>query len=76
MKWTEKAWDAVQPLFNKTIRLPFIQELMNGTLDRKKFLFYLEQDSIYLASYGKLLTGIATQLKDQQKRKEFIAFSV
>lgn len=75
MKWTEKAWDAVQPLFHKTIQLPFIQELMNGTLDRKKFLFYIEQDSIYLASYGKLLTGIATQLKDPLHRKEFIAFA-
>ena len=75
MKWTDLAWDAVQPIFQQTLQHPFIKELMDGTLDRKKFLFYIEQDSLYLASYGKLLTGLATRLENPLHRRAFISFA-
>lgn len=75
MKWSDKAWEAVQPIFNKTVKHPFIKELMNGTLPKEKFLFYIQQDSIYLASYSKLMTGIATQLDNPNHIKDFISFA-
>ncbi len=75
MKWTDQAWEAVQPIFKKTLQHPFIQELMDGSLPREKFLFYIEQDSIYLASYGKLLTGLATRLSEPKHRRAFISFA-
>ncbi|MDR0394313.1 MAG: thiaminase II, partial [Tannerella sp.] len=56
MKWSEKAWDSIEPIYRKTLELPFIQELITGTLDREKFVFYIQQDSIYLSDYGKALT--------------------
>ncbi|HCC51139.1 MAG TPA: thiaminase II, partial [Porphyromonadaceae bacterium] len=62
MKWSENAWDAIKPIYKKTLELPFIQELMNGTLDREKFVFYIQQDALYLSDYGKILTAIATKL--------------
>lgn len=75
MKWTEKAWLAVQPQFEKTVQHPFVVELMQGTLPQEKFFFYIEQDSLYLASYGRLLTGLATQLYDPTHRRELISFA-
>ena len=75
MKWTDQAWKAVQPIFHHTCQHPFIQELMAGTLAKEKFLFYIEQDGIYLASYGKLLTGLATRLENPAHRRAFISFA-
>ena len=75
MKWSNQAWEAVQPVFKKTIEHPFIQELMNGTLPKEKFLFYIEQDAIYLSSYSKLMTGIATQLSQTDHINSFISFA-
>jgi Putative transcription activator len=75
MKWSEKAWEAVVPIYNKTLKLPFIQELINGTLDREKFVFYIQQDALYLFDYGKVLTGIASRLNDPDQIAAFIYFA-
>ena len=62
MKWSEKAWEAITPVFDGILSQPFIRELMNGTLDKGKFAFYIQQDALYLLDYGKALTGLATRL--------------
>lgn len=75
MNWSDKAWLAIQPIYQKTLKLPFVQELMNGTLPKDKFIYYIEQDSLYLNSYGRLLTGIATKLNDPKHIQAFITFA-
>lgn len=75
MKWSDNAWQSIVPIYQKTLALPFIQELINGTLDRQKFLFYLGQDALYLADYGKVLTGIATKLNNPAHISAFIGFA-
>ena len=75
MKWSEKAWGSIEPVFKKTLALPFIQELMKGTLDNDKFVFYIRQDALYLSDYGKLLTAIATRLTKPEHIEAFINFA-
>ncbi|NMA74879.1 MAG: thiaminase II [Bacteroidales bacterium] len=75
MTWSEKAWLTIQPIYEKTVQLPFVQELMDGTLPKEKFLYYIEQDSLYLQSYGRLLTGIATKLNNPEHIQSFITFA-
>lgn len=75
MKWTEEAWLSIQPQFERITQHPFVQELMQGSLSRERFNFYIEQDGLYLSGYGRLLTGIATQLNAPLHRREFIAFA-
>ncbi len=75
MKWSEKAWRAIEPIYEKTVTLPFIQELTNGTLDREKFIFYIQQDAMYLSDYGSVITGIASKLKDPSHTESFIRFA-
>lgn len=75
MKWSEKAWDAINPIYRKTLELPFIQELIAGTLERDKFVFYIQQDSLYLADYGKVLLAIASKLTNPEHIEAFIGFA-
>jgi thiaminase/transcriptional activator TenA len=75
MKWSEKAWDSIESIYKKTLALPFIQELMEGTLDNEKFIFYIRQDALYLSDYGKLLTAIATRLTKPEHIEAFIGFA-
>ena len=76
MKWSEKAWKTSETIYKQTLQLPFLNELMNGTLPREKFLFYLEQDSLYLKEYGKILTVIASKLEKDDQREAFLRFSL
>ena len=75
MKWSKKAWEAITPVYNGIISLPFIQELMNGTLEKEKFAFYIQQDALYLLDYGKALTGLATRLTETEHIEAFIGFA-
>lgn len=75
MKWSENAWNTVRPVYEKIVKLPFIQELTHGTLDSKTFAFYIQQDAIYLSHYGKTLTGIASKLHHPHHVETFIRFA-
>jgi thiaminase/transcriptional activator TenA len=75
MKWSEQAWNAAKPIYNKILEQPFIQGLIDGTLDREKFIFYIQQDALYLAEYGKVLTGIASKLSNPEHIEAFIHFA-
>lgn len=75
MKWSEEAWLKAKPVYDKILDLSFINELMDGTLDEKKFIFYIQQDAIYLSDYGKVLTGIASKLSNPDHIEKFIHFA-
>ena len=75
MKWSEKTWEATLPVYNKILELPFIHELMNGTLPNDKFMFYIRQDALYLAEFGKVMAGIASKLKKPEHIEAFLYFA-
>jgi thiaminase/transcriptional activator TenA len=75
MKWSEQTWETIEPIYKRILELPFLHELMDGTLPLKKFYFYLRQDAIYLSEYGKVLAGIACRLENPQHRHAFLHFS-
>ncbi|MGE4587409.1 MAG: TenA family protein [Mangrovibacterium sp.] len=74
-KWSDHAWETAKPVYNQILQLPFIHELMNGTLPREKFNFYLQQDSIYLETYGRILGRIAVSLQKQEHLRSFLRFA-
>ena len=75
MKWSEEAWQASLEVYEQITKMPFIQELMSGTLAKEKFIFYIQQDALYLNEYGKVLTGIAAKLECKDHREAFMSFS-
>lgn len=75
MKWSEKAWSSIGPIYGEITKLSFIKELMDGTLPQDKFAYYIQQDSLYLAEYGKVLAAIAAKLQDKDHIASFIYFS-
>jgi len=75
MKWSEQAWKEAEFAYERILKLDFIRELMDGTLGREKFLFYIQQDALYLVSFGKALAGIAAKLNNVEHSQAFLAFA-
>lgn len=75
MKWSEEAWKAAEPTYEAIKQLPFIQELAAGTLDRRRFNFYINQDSRYLYTYGRVLAHIASRMSDYEGMSAFMRFA-
>ncbi len=75
MKWSEQAWKEAEPAYRSILELDFVRGLIEGTLSRERFLFYIRQDALYLAGFGKALAGIAAKLDDTEQSGAFLSFA-
>ena len=75
MKFSDKAWERITPLYDKILAMPFNQELMEGTLDLEKFKFYMAQDAYYLGEFGKTLATLGGRLNDLNHVLAFTEFA-
>lgn len=75
MKWTDKSWNSIEPIYQKIIEMPFIKELQNGTLPLEKFQFYMGQDSYYLENFARSLALIGARAERIDHALDFIRFA-
>lgn len=75
MNWSNNSWNEVEPIYQKIINMPFIQELASGKLSSEKFEFYIEQDACYLQHYGRVLAMIAAKAPNLDVSLSFVRFS-
>ncbi len=74
-KWSQVAWKAATPYYVKILELPFIKGIIDGTLPRDKFMFYLQQDELYIRSYSRVLAHIASRVETSCLTEAFLAFA-
>lgn len=74
-KWSDEAWKAASPVYKEILNLPFVRQLAEGTLSQNRFFFYLEQDSIYIENYCRVLAHIASRLSRQEHIADFLKFA-
>lgn len=75
MNWSSQVSQEALPIFNKITQHPFVRELMDGSLSNERFEFYIQQDALYLAEYGRVLTVIASKLEDPSESQSFLEFA-
>ncbi|ARU04646.1 thiaminase II [Comamonas serinivorans] len=64
-------WQANLPLFERTLALPFNQELAAGTLSAERFCHYMIQDAHYLVAYGRALAVAAAKADNAEGVVQF-----
>ena len=52
MSFTQDIWQRNHALYQKTLALPFNQELAQGSLSKAAFCHYVIQDAHYLLAWG------------------------
>ncbi len=70
-KFTGRLFKNVQPIWEKSHRHPFVQQLGEGTLPREKFAHYMKQDYVYLIDYAKLFAAAVTKARDLETMEHF-----
>lgn len=61
MSFSQDVWQQNLALYQKTLALPFNQELAQGTLSKEVFSHYVIQDAHYLLAYGRALAVCAAK---------------
>ena len=70
MSLSQKLHDATAPIWQQTLRHPFVVGLGNGSLPLGKFQFYMCQDYVFLIEYSRVLalaTAKATDLVTMER---------
>jgi thiaminase (transcriptional activator TenA) len=75
MRWSEHSWQRSAFIYEAIIGMPFIQELIAGTLPAEKFQFYITQDAAYLEQFGRALALIAGRAQTVAHVLEYARFA-
>lgn len=71
MKFSERLYEKLQPIWRKNHAHPFVREMGAGSLDQKKFRFFMIQDYLYLIDYAKLFAIGAVKANDVETMAKF-----
>ena len=74
-RWSDSAWEAARPVYEKILEPPFVRALADGTLSAERFRFYLRQDALYLDGYARRLAHIAARRGRKEHTEAFLRFA-
>lgn len=75
MSFTQEIWEQTKPIYNGILELPFNQELMQGTLRKDRFEFYIKQDALYLADFGRALALAGVKAPHSKVFQQYLEFA-
>jgi thiaminase (transcriptional activator TenA) len=75
MGFTQTLWDDIAAIYGAILEHPFIRELANGSLARERFVFYMQQDSLYLQDFSRALAVVGARLPDVQESESYLGFA-
>lgn len=72
-QWYDEVRTKSEPIFQEIIHHGFIKDLMTGTLDRDIFGFYVNQDTLYLSEYKKVLANVGVKCYETDETQFYLA---
>jgi thiaminase/transcriptional activator TenA len=74
--FTKQLWQDVKPIFQAITEHAFIQELAQGNLSQERFAFYLQQDTLYLNEFAKVLALVGIKAEATTEREAWFKFAL
>ena len=75
MSFTRSFWQDIQPILDAIRTHPFINELAGGSLERERFVFYMQQDALYLQDFSRALAIAGARLPEVSEMQAFLEFA-
>lgn len=75
-RWSDRAWEAALPVYEKILEHPFVRALADGSLPEERFRFYIRQDALYLDGYARRLAHVAARLPHKEQAESFLHFAL
>lgn len=76
MSFANILWEHIAPIYHQILQHPFNVELGNGNLERRRFIFYMEQDAHYLIGFSRALAFIAARVGSSEVMRHFLNFAL
>ena len=73
--WSSQAWQEAEPVYKAILNHPYLKSLADGSLPKEKFIYYTEQNAVYLAEYARTLSAIASRLPTITHRRTLTEYA-
>jgi thiaminase/transcriptional activator TenA len=70
--WYNEVRAKTEPIFQEIIKHDFIKDLMAGTLSKDVFGFYVNQDTLYLSEYTKVLSQVGIKCYETEETQFYL----
>jgi len=71
MLFSDRVFQAVEPVWESYLEHPFVKGIGEGTLDKDKFIHYLKQDYVYLIEYSRIFAIGSQKANDLETMTTF-----
>lgn len=72
MSWYEEVRAKTEPVFQEIVKHDFVKDLMTGTLSDDVFGFYVNQDTLYLSEYTKVLSMVGIKCYEAEETQFYL----
>ena len=72
MSWYNEVRAKTEPVFQEIIKHDFVTDLMAGTLSEDVFGFYVNQDTLYLSEYTKVLSQVGVKCYETEETQFYL----
>lgn len=72
MSWYDEVRAKTEPIFQEIVQHDFIKDLMAGTLSKEVFGFYVNQDTLYLSEYTKVLSNVGVKCHESEETQFYL----
>ena len=72
MSWYDEVRAKTEPIFQEIVQHDFIKNLMAGTLSKEVFGFYVNQDTLYLSEYTKVLSNVGVKCHESEETQFYL----
>ncbi|MBS1887990.1 MAG: thiaminase II [Actinobacteria bacterium] len=62
--FTQALWEEITPIFEAIVDHPFLAGIADGSLPPERFVYFVEQDRLYLRAYSRALSYTAGHAED------------
>ena len=71
LTFTQELWLSVDTIYNRMLELPFLNKMLDSTLDENIYNYYIVQDYQFFIDREHMLTGLVEQCTNDEEVREF-----
>ncbi|CAF1619123.1 unnamed protein product [Rotaria magnacalcarata] len=71
LTFTQELWSFVNDIYAETLKLPFLNKMLDSTLNERIYDYYIVQDYLFFLDRGRMLNGLINQCSNEEAHRYF-----
>ena len=72
LTFTQELWSSVDAIYKKMLNLPFLNKMLDSSLDERIYDYYIVQDYLFFIGRGCMLGNLVNQCTNNEEVRQFL----